>query len=135
MKGTERIHEAIEILNKRKVDFEYDGEMSADVALNKELLELYPFSGLSEPANILIMPGLHSANIAAKLSSDFQKACEGLIKKKLNSKLLNGFSKSIQIMPIGANVSEILNYAMFAAHDATLLKKKNNNALSKVGNK
>ena len=48
---------------------------------------------------------------------------------------LTGFSKSVQIMPIGANVSEILNYAMFAAHDATLLKVKNNNALSKVGNK
>ena len=125
MKGTERIHEAIEILNKRKVDFEYDGEMSADVALNKELLELYPFSGLSEPANILIMPGLHSANIAAKLL--------GLVGGgEVIGPLLKGFSKSIQI---GANVSEILNYAMFAAHDATLLKVKNNNALSKVGNK
>ena len=128
MKGTERIHEAIEILNKRKVDFEYDGEMSADVALNKELLELYPFSGLSEPANILIMPGLHSANIAAKLLGQVGGG-------EVIGPILNGFSKSIQIMPIGANVSEILNYAMFAAHDATLLKVKNNNALSKVGNK
>ena len=99
MKGTERIHEAIEILNKRKVDFEYDGEMSADVALNKELLELYPFSGLSEPANILIMPGLHSANIAAKLLGQVGGG-------EVIGPILNGFSKSIQIMPIGANVSE-----------------------------
>ncbi len=110
MKGTERIHEAIEILNKRNVDFEYDGEMSADVALNKELLELYPFSGLSEPANILIMPGLHSANIAAKLLGQVGGG-------EVIGPLLTGFSKPIQIMPIGANVSEILKYAMFAAHE------------------
>ena len=85
--------------------------------LNKELLELYPFSRLSEPANILIMPGLHSANIAAKLLGQVGGG-------EVIGPILNGFSKSIQIMPIGANVSEILNYAMFAAHDATLLKVK-----------
>ena len=125
MKGTERIHEAIEILNKRKVDFEYDGEMSADVALNKNLLELYPFSGLSNPANILIMPGLHSANIAAKLLGQVGGG-------EVMGPLLNGFSKSIQIIPIGANVSEILNYAMFAAHDVELNNKikKNKNITS-----
>jgi malate dehydrogenase (oxaloacetate-decarboxylating)(NADP+) len=102
--------------------------MSADVALNKELLELYPFSGLSEPANILIMPGLHSANIAAKLLGQVGGG-------EVIGPILNGFSKSIQIMPIGANVSEILNYAMFAAHDATLLKTKKDNKLSKIGEK
>ena len=107
--GTERIHEAIEILNKRKVDFEYDGEMSADVALNKDLLKLYPFSRLSEPANILIMPGLHSANIAAKLLGQVGGG-------EVIGPLLTGFCKPVQIMPMGANVSEILNYAMFAAH-------------------
>ena len=119
MKGTERIHEAKEILNKRKVDFEYDGEMSADVALNKELLELYPFSGLSEPANILIMPGLHSANIAAKLLGQVGGG-------QVLGPLLTGFSKPIQIMPMGANVSEILNYAIFAAHEV-----KNNKSTNK----
>jgi len=119
MKGTERIHEAIEILNKRKVDFEYDGEMSADVALNKDLLELYPFSGLSSPANVLIMPGLHSANIAAKLLGQVGGG-------EVMGPLLNGFSKPIQIMPIGANVSEILNYAMFAAHDVEINKINKN---------
>ena len=119
MEGTERIHEAIEILNKRNVDFEYDGEMSADVALNKELLELYPFSRLSEPANILIMPGLHSANIAAKLLGQVGGG-------EVIGPLLTGFSKPIQIMPIGANVSEILKYAMFAAHEVKINRKTNN---------
>ena len=119
MEGTERIHEAIEILNKRNVDFEYDGEMSADVALNKELLELYPFSRLSEPANILIMPGLHSANIAAKLLGQVGGG-------EVIGPLLTGFSKPIQIMPIGANVSEILKYAIFAAHEVKINKKTNN---------
>ena len=119
MEGTERIHEAIEILNKRNVDFEYDGEMSADVALNKELLELYPFSGLSEPANILIMPGLHSANIAAKLLGQVGGG-------EVIGPLLTGFSKPIQIMPIGANVSEILKYAIFAAHEVKINRKTNN---------
>ena len=119
MKGTERIHEAIEILNKRNVDFEYDGEMSADVALNKELLELYPFSRLSEPANILIMPGLHSANIAAKLLGQVGGG-------EVIGPLLTGFSKPIQIMPIGANVSEILKYAIFAAHEVKINRKTNN---------
>ena len=118
MTGTERIHEAKEILNKRKVDFEYDGEMSADVALNKELLELYPFSGLSEPANILIMPGLHSANIAAKLLGQVGGG-------QVLGPLLTGFSKPIQILPMGANVSEILNYAIFAAHDVNNNKSTN----------
>jgi len=119
MEGTERIHEAIEILNKRNVDFEYDGEMSADVALNKELLELYPFSRLSEPANILIMPGLHSANIAAKLLGQVGGG-------EVIGPLLTGFSKPIQIMPIGANVSEILKYAIFAAHEVKINRKTNN---------
>ena len=121
MNGTERIHEAIEILNKRKVDFEYDGEMSADVALNKELLELYPFSRLSEPANILIMPGLHSANIAAKLLGQVGGG-------EVLGPLLTGFCKPVQIMPMGANVSEILNYAMFAAHEV----KDNNQKVKKT---
>ena len=128
MKGTERIHEAIEILNKRKVDFEYDGEMSADVALNKDLLKLYPFSGLSEPANVLIMPGLHSANIAAKLLGQVGGG-------QVMGPVLTGFSKSVQIMPIGANVSEILNYAMFAAYDAVPIKGKDTRKLSKISNK
>ena len=61
------MREAVNILNKRNVDFEYDGEMAADVALNPEAMKLYPFCRLSEPANILIMPAIHSASISTKL--------------------------------------------------------------------
>ncbi len=63
----DRIRAAVAELDRRKVDFEYDGEMAADVALDAELMKLYPFCRLSAPANVLIMPALHTANIASKL--------------------------------------------------------------------
>src|SRR5690242_20336758 len=67
----ERIREAVHVLDERKVDFEYDGEMQANVALNYGLMkELYPFCRLNGPANVLIMPALHSANIVAKLMQE-----------------------------------------------------------------
>ena len=63
-----RIRQAVEVLDTRDVDFEYDGEMQANVALDGDLMrQLYPFCRLSGPANVLIMPALHSANISAKL--------------------------------------------------------------------
>src|SRR5262249_60878821 len=58
---------AVHILDQRRVDFEYDGDMAADVALNMELREAYPFCRLSGPANVLIMPAFHSASISTKL--------------------------------------------------------------------
>ena len=61
------MREAVDILDKRNVDFEYDGEMAADVALNPEAMKLYPFCRLTEPANVLIMPAIHSASISTKL--------------------------------------------------------------------
>jgi len=65
---SQRVQEAVRLLDERRVDFEYDGEMSADVALDAGLMRrLYPFCRLSGPANILIMPELHSANISASL--------------------------------------------------------------------
>ena len=64
---SERIIEAVEILAKRKVDFEYDGEMAADVALDRERMAPYPFCRLSDVANVLIMPAIHSASISTKL--------------------------------------------------------------------
>ena len=74
---TAEARRAIEVLDKRKPDFEYDGEMSADVALDYELMKSrYPFSRLSGPANILVMPGLHSANIAFEL---IQNLTEGSV--------------------------------------------------------
>jgi malate dehydrogenase (oxaloacetate-decarboxylating)(NADP+) len=106
-----RIREAVEILDSRKVDFEYDGEMSADVALNPELRRLYPFCRLTGAANILIMPALHSANISYKLMQELSGA-------SVIGPLLIGLEKPAQIVQMGANVSDIVNAAALAAHDA-----------------
>ncbi|WP_086463796.1 NADP-dependent malic enzyme [Oceanibaculum nanhaiense] len=106
-----RIREAVEILDSRKVDFEYDGEMSADVALNPELRKLYPFCRLTGAANILIMPALHSANISYKLMQELSGA-------SVIGPLLIGLEKPAQIVQMGANVSDIVNAAALAAHDA-----------------
>jgi malate dehydrogenase (oxaloacetate-decarboxylating)(NADP+) len=107
----ERIREAINILDKRNVNFEYDGEMSADVALNAELLKLYPFCRLKKPANVLIMPALHSASISSKL-------LQALGGGTVIGPVLTGLEKSVQIVQMGSTVSEILNMAAFAAVDA-----------------
>ena len=106
-----RVREAIEILNSRNVDFEYEGEVSADVALNENLRALYPFCRLSEPANVLVMPDLHSANIASKLLQELGGAT-------LVGPLLMGLEKPAQIVQIGATVADIVNMAKFAAHDS-----------------
>jgi malate dehydrogenase (oxaloacetate-decarboxylating)(NADP+) len=106
-----RVHDAIAVLNSREVDFEYDGEMSADVALDADLLSLYPFCRLSGPANVLIMPGLNSANIASKL---LQKLGGGTV----IGPLLTGPSKPVQIVGMGATVSDLVNMAALAAHAA-----------------
>jgi malate dehydrogenase (oxaloacetate-decarboxylating)(NADP+) len=98
-------------LDRRQVNFEYDGEMAADVALDPELMALYPFCRLTGPANILIMPALHSANIASKL---LQQLGGGTV----IGPLLVGLSKPVQIVPMNATVSDILNIAAIAAHDA-----------------
>jgi len=62
----ERVRDAVRILDKQRVDFEYDGEIGADIALNREAMALYPFCRLSGPANVLIMPAFHSASISTK---------------------------------------------------------------------
>ena len=93
------------------VDFEYDGEMSPDVALNPELLKLYPFCRLSGPANVLIMPALHSANISSKL---LQELGGGTV----IGPIMIGLEKPIQIVQMGSTVSEILNMAALAAASA-----------------
>ncbi|HMI96852.1 MAG TPA: NADP-dependent malic enzyme [Micropepsaceae bacterium] len=107
---SERIIEAVEILAKRKVDFEYDGEMAADVALDREKMALYPFCRLSDVANVLIMPAIHSASISTKLLQQVG----GLT---LVGPLLVGLDKSVQIAPLGAKMSEIYNAAVIAAYD------------------
>ncbi len=111
----ERIRDAIRILSSREVDFEFDGEMSAEVALNPELKKFYPFSRLSGPANVLIMPGLHSANISSKL---MQELGGGVV----IGPILNGLVKPVQILQFGASVSDILKVAAIGALDAIKLR-------------
>jgi malate dehydrogenase (oxaloacetate-decarboxylating)(NADP+) len=105
------VRDAVAILDQRDLNFEYDGEMSADVALNPEVLALYPFCRLSEPANVLVMPGLHSAHIASKM-------IQGLGNDTVIGPILMGLENSAQIAPMGATVSDLVNMAALAAHDA-----------------
>jgi malate dehydrogenase (oxaloacetate-decarboxylating)(NADP+) len=103
----ERIRDAVAVLDHRKVDFEYEGEMQADVALDFELMRrLYPFSRLKGPANILVMPALHSANISAKLMQQLGGTVIGPV--------LMGLSKPAQIVQAGATVSDLLTAAALA---------------------
>ncbi len=106
-----RIREAVAHLDARKVDFEYDGEISPDVALNDELRKLYPFCRLSEPANVLVMPALDPANISSKLLHELGGGTTV-------GPLLIGLSRPVQILPMGSSVSEIVNMAALAAYDA-----------------
>jgi malate dehydrogenase (oxaloacetate-decarboxylating)(NADP+) len=103
----QRIRDAVAELDKRNVDFEYEGEMGPDVALNADLLAKFPFSRLSKPANILIMPALHTANISSKLIHELGGGV-------FIGPMLSGFEKPVQIIPMGASVSEIVNLAIFA---------------------
>ncbi len=107
----DNMRDGVRMLDAKKVDFEYDGEMAADTALNEELLKLYPFSRLSGPANVLIMPGLHSANISSKL---LQELGGGTV----IGPLLIGLEKPVQIVQMGATVSDIVNLAALAAYSA-----------------
>ena len=110
--GGERIREAVALLDSRHVDFEYDGEVSADVALDAGLMRrLYPFCRLSGAANVLVMPELHSANISAKLLAHLGGGT-------VIGPLLLGLAHPVQIVNIGATVSDLVNLAALAAHDA-----------------
>ncbi len=112
---THHLQEAVRLLDEREVDFEYDGEMQADVALNKDLMELYPFMRMSGPANILIMPALHSANIAYKLLSELGDA-------KVIGPLLLGMNHSIQVARMTSTASDLVNMASLAASNAHALE-------------
>ena len=94
-----------------KVDFEYDGELNARVALDAELMKLYPFCRLSGPANVLIMPGLHSALLSTQLMQDLGGGT-------VIGPLLIGLEKPVQIAQMGASVSDIVNLAALAAYNA-----------------
>ena len=107
---SERIIEAVQILDGRQGDFEYDGEMAVDVALDREKLALYPFARITDVANVLIMPAIHSASISTKLLQQLGKA-------SVMGPMLVGLERSVQIAPLGAKMSEIYNAAVVAAYD------------------
>jgi len=104
----EKMHIAPRVLDKRGVDFEYEGEMTVDVALNAQAQAQYPFSRLSGSANILVVPARHSASISVKLMQEMAGAT-------VIGPILSGVDKSIQICPSVATATDILNMAVLAA--------------------
>lgn len=104
----DNIREAVAILDAQNPGFEYEGEMAADVALNPKVQENYPFSRLSGPANVLVMPGLQSANISAKLLRE-------LAGNAVIGPMLLGMEKPVQIAPMTAIAPDILTLAVLAA--------------------
>mgnify|MGYP000430441030 FL=1 len=107
----EKVREAVSILDACDTcDFEYEGDIAADVALNPMHKVLYPFSRLSGEANVLVMPAIHSASISTKL-------LEGMSRATIIGPVLLGMSKSVQIASLGATVNDIVNLATVAAFD------------------
>ena len=109
----ENMRDAIKVLDNREVDFEYEGEMAADVALNPTVMKNYPFSRLSGPANVLVMPGLQSANISAKLLREIGGSTT-------IGPMLVGMDKSVQIATMSSNASELLTLAVLASAGVAL---------------
>ncbi len=109
---SERGREAVKLLDKRGVDFEYDGEMGADVALSRRAMALYPFCRLTDTANVLIMPAFHAASISTKM---LQELGGGTV----IGPMLVGLSKPVQIASLGSSDSDLVNMAALAAFDVT----------------
>jgi malate dehydrogenase (oxaloacetate-decarboxylating)(NADP+) len=106
----EYVRKAVKVLETRNVDFEFDGEMTADVALSKEAMALYPFCRLTAPANVLVMPAAHSASISTKMLQQLGGVT-------VIGPLLTGLSKPVQIASMSATTNDILNLAAIAAYD------------------
>ncbi len=109
---TKHVKDAVKLLHERRVDFEVDGEMAADVALNRELASAYPFSRLTGPANVLVMPAFHSASISTKLLQELGGAT-------VIGPLLVGLDRSVQIVPLSAKDSDLVNMAAIAAYNVS----------------
>ncbi len=107
----ERVRGAVRLLDGRQTDFEYDGEMNVDVALNAEAQKLYPFCRLSGPANVLVMPAIHSASITTRMMAELGGAT-------VIGPVLVGLDKPVQIAPLGARDTDIVNMAAVAAYQA-----------------
>lgn len=104
----EKMYKATHVLDREGADFEYEGEMTVDVAINERAMAEYPFSRLTGPANILIVPARHSASISVKLMQEMAGAT-------VIGPIITGVGAQIQICPTVSNVSDILNMAMLAA--------------------
>jgi malate dehydrogenase (oxaloacetate-decarboxylating)(NADP+) len=107
-----RVQRAVRILDQERVDFEYDGEMAADIALNPELAAAYPFCRLSGPANVLIMPAFHSASISTKLLQELGGAT-------VIGPLLVGLDRPVQIVQLAAKDTQLVNMAALAAYNVS----------------
>src|SRR5882672_9124047 len=107
-----RVQKAVRILDQRRVDFEYDGEMAADVALNPDLMAAYPFCRLSGPANVLVMPAFHSAAISTKMLQELGGAT-------VIGPLLVGLDRSVQIVGLSAKDTDLVNMAALAAYNVS----------------
>jgi len=107
-----RVQQAVRILDQRRVDFEYDGEMSADVALNRTLAAAYPFCRLNGPANVLVMPAFHSAAISTKMLQELGGAT-------VIGPLLVGLDMPVQIVGLNATDSDLVNMAALAAYNVS----------------
>ena len=116
---TKHIKKAVEILREKNVNFEFDGDMQPDVALNEEYKSLYPFSKIVGNANILIMPGQHSAAISYKMMKTLGDT-------KVIGPLLIGLGLPIEIAPLRSSTSEIINLASIAAYSADIIDYNKN---------
>ena len=105
---SEKMHQAPQVLDKLGVDFEYDGEMAVDVALNPEVMAQYPFTRLSGPANVLVVPARHSASISVKLMQAMAGAT-------VIGPILTGLKSPIQVCSTVSTANDILNMAVMAA--------------------
>jgi malate dehydrogenase (oxaloacetate-decarboxylating)(NADP+) len=108
----ERVREAVSILDQRGVDFEYDGEMGANVALNRRAMAAYPFCRLTDTANVLVMPAFHAASISTKM---LQELGGGTV----IGPILVGLSKPVQIASLGSSDNDLVNMAALSAFDVT----------------
>jgi len=107
-----KVQDAVRILDQQRVDFQYDGEMAADVALNPDLMAAYPFCRLSEPANVLVMPAFHSAAISTKMLQELGGAT-------VIGPLLVGLDNSVQIVNLSSKDTDVVNMAALAAYNVS----------------
>ena len=112
---TKRVRQAVEMLEKRNVNFLFDGEMQPDVALNPKFQSTYPFSKIVGNANVLVMPSIHAAAVSTKMLKELGGG-------KVIGPLLIGLAQPIEVAPLRSSSSEILNLASIAAYSSEVIK-------------